>query len=140
MNASAVIVQLLEWSETWAEELADVLMKLLQDESAVMRLGSANVIAASVVKADLTPSKDGVPFLSPSKPKDDGVIDLLPSALPEKQPKPKAPPEKSKVALCLEKRSVRERLNKLREDAEPSVRKAAGTALERLASIPEKKP
>ncbi len=54
------VFQLIKWSDERADELADVLMKLLRHESAIMRRGAANLIAAVVVRVDLTlPQRDG---------------------------------------------------------------------------------
>lgn len=128
-------MNLIEWSEKRPEELATVLLKLLEDPSPLMRQGAANIIGAAVRKVDLGEMKEGV--LSKLVP----VVD--PSSADEK---PKAKPleerpEKSKVCLQLEKAKVQERLLKLREDdPDLGVREAARLALGRLASVQEKKP
>jgi hypothetical protein len=134
-----------EWSETRADELAAAVMKRLADPSAIMRRGTANLIAAAVVKVVLAPKKDLFSplddlqrdankelfkFLTPS---------VGPQAFPEAKKAPRA--EKSKVALRLEQLHVAESLRRLRnQDPDGAVRAAARNALERLESFERGKP
>jgi hypothetical protein len=140
-----IATQMIEWSESRAEELATVLLKLLSDESAVMRRGAANLIAASAVKVELAPQKGGDPFALAGMSKDGGLSSILPYIDPEeaakqkKETRTKERPQKSKVALCLERLKVQDRLRKLRDaDPDRSVREAARKALEQLAGLDEK--
>jgi hypothetical protein len=142
-----IAMQMMEWSETRADELAAVLMKLLGDKSALMRRGAANLIAASAVKVELAAPRKGNPFDLAGTWKDGGSSAILPYIDPEaaakeaKKTPPKKRPQKSKVALCLEKLKVEDRLRNLRnDDPDRSVREAARRALERLAALNEKKP
>jgi hypothetical protein len=136
--------RMIDWSETRADELAAALMKLLDDRSAVMRRGAANLIAASVVKVDLAAPRKGTPFDFAAPPKDGGGSTILPYIDPksvdkDKKTPPRERPQKSKVALRLEKLKVEDRLRKLRnDDPDRSVRQAARWALERLAALNEK--
>jgi hypothetical protein len=135
---------LIEWSEERADELAAGLLKLLGDESALMRRGAANLVFATAIKVEVPARRDGQPFTLPGT-QQDALDPILPFLDPEeaakvKKPQPKKPPQKSGVARSLEKLGVAERLRKLRDDPDRSVREAAGRALERLASLNEKKP
>jgi hypothetical protein len=122
-------LRLIEWSDGRSEELATVLLKLLDDKTPVMRRGAVNLIGASVNKIEV-PGND-TSKLSP--------FDLLPYVDPSIEGKPKKkeePPQKSKVCLELEKRKVAEKLRKLRDDdPDGSVRDAAKSALEKLAAF-----
>src|SRR5262249_20783455 len=115
-----IAMRLLEWSEGRAEELATVLMKLLGDESAVMRRGAVNVIAASAVKVEMPARQADGPFGLLDLPKDGSLPSILPYLDPEGAAKPATGarpmerPQKSKVALCLDKQRVEDRLRKLR--------------------------
>jgi hypothetical protein len=137
-------VQFIEWSDTRADELADVLLKLLADESAVMRRGSANLIGATAVKVELAKPGKGNPYALPGTPAESWFPSIAPYIDSEgavKLKKEEKPPEPSKVALRLEKLKVEEKLTKLRDhDPDHSVREAADRALKRLASVSWKKP
>jgi hypothetical protein len=142
-----IATQVIEWSESRADELAGVLMKLLDDKSAVMRRGAANLIAASAIKVELPAQRPGDPFGLAGLPKDGWAGSILPyldpegAAKREKDARPEERPQKSKVAGCLEKLQVEDRLRKLRDDdPDRSVRAAASRALEQLAGLKEKKP
>jgi HEAT repeat protein len=137
-------VQFIEWSDTRANDLADVLLKLLADKSPVMRRGAANLIGATAVKVELAKPREGDPFVFPETPKDGWSNSIVPLVDPEggvTLKKDEKPPEPSKVALRLEKLKVEEKLTKLRDhDPDHSVREAADRALRRLASVSWKKP
>jgi hypothetical protein len=142
-----IAMQMIDWSESRADELAGVLMKLLDDQSAVMRRGAANLIAASVIKVELPAQRPGDPFGLAGVPKDGWASSILPyidsegAAKQEKDARPEDRPQKSKVARCLEKLQVEDRLHKLCDkDPDRSVRDAARRALEQLAGLREKKP
>lgn len=141
-----IAMQVIQWSETRADELAAVLTKLLGDDLAVMRRGAVNLIAASVVKVELAARRKGAPLGFADMPKDGWSSTILPYLDPEgaakrgKETRPKERPQKSKVARCLEKLKVTDRLRKLcNDDPDRSVREAARAALERLAALNEKK-
>jgi hypothetical protein len=131
-------MRMIEWSDERADELASVLVKLLADKSPVMRRGAANLVGAVVVKTDLA---------APGMPDDSWVFKILPYIEQDDLYKKmkggegeKKPPEKSKVAIQLEKLKVVELLRRVRDDdPDRSVREAARTALERLARVQEKK-
>jgi HEAT repeat len=130
--------RLIEWSEHRADELAPLLVKLLNDESPVVRRGAVNLIGATVVKVVLPPrgQQPGMPG--------GNLSSLLPYVAPQTSPQT-APgekkPEKSKTALRLEKLKVEERLRTLRDrDPDGTVREAAGRALARIALVNERKP
>ncbi len=74
-------IQLIEWRESRADEMAAVLMKLLGDKSAVMRRGAANLIAVSVVKVELAPQRGFNPLDFATSPKD-GMFRILPYVTP----------------------------------------------------------
>jgi hypothetical protein len=142
-----IAMQVMEWSESRADELAGVLMKLLDDKSAVMRRGAANLIAASVNKVELPAQRPGDPLGLAGMPKDGWASSILPyidpegAAKREKDARPAERPQKSKVARCLEKLQVDDRLRKMGDnDPDRSVREAARHALEQLAGLSEKKP
>jgi hypothetical protein len=130
-------LQLARWSEDRPDELAEILLKLLDDRSPVMRRGSANLVAASVWKVDLTESLSAArPYVESAivyGPRFDlsgrgGKSGAAQAAAAEK------PPQRSKLSLLLEKRDVEDKLRGLRDDDEDAqVRAAAGRALERLA-------
>jgi hypothetical protein len=87
-----------------------------------MRRGAARLIGASAVKVDL---KDT-----------DWKKSLEQPEIPGQPPRP---PQRSKVAGQFEKLKAEARLRELRDnDPDLSVRAAARTALERLASVREK--
>jgi hypothetical protein len=131
-------MRVIEWSERRADELAPILLKLLGDKSAVMRRGAANLIGAAVVKVDLP---------DPARRPDDWLSRILSQVGQDNMPGPPkkdAPaegrPQKSKVAVRLEKLNVEARLRELRDqDPDGGVRAAARQALERLAGVQEKK-
>lgn len=132
-------MQLIEWSEKRADELAPLLMKSLEDKSPVLRRGAANLIGATAVKVDLPASGklegDWFSKLAPYLEKD-----VLPDPLKKDTPTEKRP-QKSRVATRLEKLQADSRLRKMRDnDPDRSVREAARFALDRLASVQEKKP
>jgi HEAT repeat protein len=136
-------MELARWSDARADELADVLLKLLQDKSAVQRRGAAKLVGATVVKVEFAPKRDDVPLAVGEFAPVGGPESLLPFVDPEAAAKGKkdTPVQKSNVALRLEKLGVDVALRKLRDDdPDRSVREAAGWALERLASVPAKKP
>jgi hypothetical protein len=123
---------ILEWTEKRPDDLAAALLALLEHESPVVRRGAARLIPVTAVQSDLF------------KPTPEGFASKVPAYLfPESesgvakaggQSKPR--PEKSKVAACLEKRKVRERLEKLiQHDPDRAVRTAARLALDRLARL-----
>jgi len=130
-------VPLAEWSETRADELATILLKLLDDKAPLMRRGAASLIGVTVVKVEMAKEP-----LNPLKP--ETLPDLSRYILPDKDAKPPKkdePPQKSKVCLQLEKQKVEEKLRKLRDDdPDRSVRDAAAGALKRWALVNEKKP
>jgi len=136
-------IQVIDWSETRADELAEVLFKLLKDESAVMRRGAARLIGAAAVKMERPVARGIEPLTAPNWI-DGSLIPLFnPEADPglKKESKPKEAPQPSKVAKRLEKLQVKTVLGKLRdEDPDRSVRDAARSALDRLASVLAKKP
>jgi hypothetical protein len=141
-----IATRVIEWSESRADELATVLMKLLGDDSAVMRRGAANLIAASAVKVELPAKREVNPLDFAAMPKDGWSPSILPYVDPEsaakrgKDDRLAERPLKSKVAHCLDKLKVEDRLRKLRDDdPDRSVRYAARRALERLAGLKEKK-
>lgn len=114
--------RMVEWGESRTDELAAALVKLLADESPVLRRGAAGLIGASAVKVEPLPQGGGLEAILP-------YID--PPAAPKA-----AAPEKSKVAARLESLGVVAALQKLRaDDADRSVRDAARSALERLATV-----
>jgi hypothetical protein len=142
-----ITLDVIEWSDTRADELAAVLMKLLKDESALMRRGAANLIGAAAVKVELPSQRDVNPLTSPRWPDESWVQSILPYVEPEAAAKMKSDskrkeaPQKSKVALRLEKLGVEAVLRKLRDDdPDRSVRGAARLALEQLARLQEKRP
>jgi hypothetical protein len=131
-------------SEERADEFAAVLLKLLRDEAPLMRRGAANVITASAVRMPppakpLTPwnvNDIGGPFSSPTTP---FIIDA--SGKDKKDARPKERPAKSAVARRLEALKGIEVLRALADrDPDRGVREAARQALERLASLKERKP
>jgi len=114
--------RMVEWGESRTDELAAALVKLLADESPVMRRGAAGLIGASAVKVE--PPRQGGPFDS-----------ILPYIDPPAAPKGAAP-EKSKVAARLERLGVVAALQKMQaDDTDRTVRDAARSALERLATV-----
>jgi HEAT repeat protein len=131
-------MQMIEWSDKRPEEMAAVLVKLLDDKSPVFRRGAANLIGAAVVKTDLPDfSKPGdhfpplLPYLAVGELPEDLKMGL----------EPQERPEKSRVAVQLEKLKVADRLRQLRDDdPDRTVRTSARYALERLAHVQEKKP
>jgi hypothetical protein len=142
-----IAAEMIGWSEARADELAGVLIKLLKDDSAVMRRGAAHLIGASAMKAQLPVQRDADPLTPPSMPTESWFESILPYLDPEAEAKrkqdvkPKEAPQKSKVAQRLETLGVEATLRKLREDdPDRSVRAAARWALERLARVDEKKP
>lgn len=116
-------MQIAEWSNKRAEELAPVLLKLLASPSPRMRRCAARWIGAAAVKVD--PEAEWKKILNKQ---------------PQQDAQPSKPPEKSNVAKRLEKLKVIDRLRQLREnDPDPSVRAMARYALERYASVRQKK-
>src|SRR5262249_27221695 len=103
-----IATQVIEWSESRADELAAGLMKLLDDRSVVMRRGAAKLIAASVLKIEIPAQRPGDPFGLAGVPKDGWASSILPyldpesAAKREKGARPEERPQKSKVARCLE--------------------------------------
>jgi len=124
---------ILEWCEKRPDDLAAALVQLLDHKSPAMRHGAVRLIGVTAVKSDLSNAKVGKGYLSKVQSY------LFPE--PESEaPKPGSPPkprlEKSKVAACLEKRQVRERLEKLSaNDPDRQVQGAARFALDRLARL-----
>jgi hypothetical protein len=142
-----LVLRMFEWSETRADELAAALRKLLADPSPVRRRGAANLIAASAVRIEMPARKDRFSPLEglqvDSNKEMFKYLYLTPSATPQVPAavKKEARPEKSKVALRLEKLNVEQDLRRLRDqDPDRGVRDAARRALERLASLNRGKP
>jgi hypothetical protein len=108
-----------DWSEERPAELAEALMKCLDDKSHVMRRGACRMIARAVWLDNET-----------AKSKYLGET-----------PRPdvkEAPLKRSKTAVHLDKLKVRERLAELRDnDADASVRAAAREAIESLDKHPK---
>jgi HEAT repeat protein len=135
-------MRFMEWSERRADELAPLLLKLLDDKSPVLRRGGANLIGATAVKVDLS-REPGVGVLDSFK--GDGIGALLPYIEPDAAVKPgpverAKPPEPSKAALLFEKLKAEDRLRELRDkDPDRGVRDAARNALARLAAVKPKK-
>jgi HEAT repeat protein len=130
------------WAEERTDEFARVLLKLLRDEAPLIRRGAANVIADSAVKRP--------PPAKPFRPWDLKEGDPFPSAIApyitgddtkqKKDMRPKERPEKSAVARRLQELKGVEVLRALADrDPDPGVREAAGRALQRLASLDERK-
>ena len=138
-----IAAQMIDWSETRTDELARVLMKLLKDESPILRRGAARLIGASAQKQEL-PRKQLDPFAPPEKDAMSWLLPYLepePGASPKKESKPPQPPRPSRVAEQLGKLKVEAALRKLRDDdPDRTVRDAAGWALERLATVRARKP
>jgi hypothetical protein len=145
-----------EWGEGRADEFAMLLMKLLRDESPLMRRGAAKVITVSLEKRP-APAKPAFPWdyskgtqmVSPSDllpfldPKETITLFKSPGTAPKEKEKalPKVPPQKSAVAVRLEELKVVEALRDLADrDPDQGVREAARQALERLASLGRRKP
>jgi hypothetical protein len=131
-------IEMIGWSETRPDELAGVLMKLLKDDSAVMRRGAARLIGACVVKQELPIPRNTDP-LTPPTWKRGWMESLLPYSESEvdgrleKDSKSKETLQKSKAAQRLEKLAVESTLRRLQDDdPDRSVRDAARWALERL--------
>jgi hypothetical protein len=126
-----------EWSDQRPVELAEVLLKLSDDPAPAMRRGAANLIGAVAVKVKLPESE-------PTKPgfgTDSQLFSLIDPESAKSGEKPKEPPERSRTFAPLEKGKADERLRRLRDkDPDQSVREAARLALERWASVSEKKP
>jgi HEAT repeat protein len=136
-----LVLRVFEWSETRADEFAAALRKLLADPSPVTRRGAANLIAAAVVRQELSDRVD--PFAALKEGRMPKGIFRSPSDVPEKpaEKKKEPRPQKSKVALRLAKLNVEKDLRRLRDqDPDRSVRAAARQALERLASLNRGKP
>jgi HEAT repeat protein len=131
-------MRLIELGNERADELAEVLVRLLDDRSPIVRRGAVNLIGAVIVKVDVPTGVQGsdwsrylLPYLEQENE---------PGA-PKKAAGPEKPSQKSKAAERLESRKVGERLRKLhKEDPDRSVRDAARAALDRLASVQPKKP
>src|SRR5262249_15270087 len=126
--------QMIEWSDKRVDEMAAVLMKLLDDKSPVMRRWAANVIGAAVVKVDppdLTKQGESIfwkllHYIEPER-----MLDK-----PDRGSQPEERPQKSNLAVQLEKRKVEERLRRLRDDdPDQTVRTAARNALSKSAEI-----
>ena len=110
-------------------------MKFLEDKSHILRRGSANLIGIAVqppiTKNGIDWSWAILPYQEPDKA----------GKTPKQDKSPTDPARKSKLLVPLVKLNVVQRLQQLRNhDAEPSVREAAGLALQRLAMVQEKKP
>jgi hypothetical protein len=133
-------MQMIAWSEDRADDFAAALLKLLDDKSAVTRRGAAKVIGAAAVKVEFLPKKPDFASPDPVGGWANAVLPFVDLEAAAKT-KPEDPPQKSTVALRLEKLKVEEKLRALRDkDADRSVRDAARLALERLAAVNEKKP
>jgi hypothetical protein len=131
----------IEWSHTRTDELAEVLFKLLENKSPIVRRGAANLIYDTAIHVDPPKRKDN-PLDFIKEPDGSSFESLLPYLDPEAKAKPKKKedPKKSKVLLQLEKQKVKAVLEKLRdEDPDKSVQTAARLALERISSLNEKK-
>jgi hypothetical protein len=130
--------QLGDWSESRCDELADALMTLSADESPVVRRGAANLLRQALTKVKTPPKRDP---LEPGPHLEDGTTNnvfqlLVPVAGDREQPNPPERPQKSSVALRLDKLGAKAMLLKLRDgDSDPSVRKAAQSALQRWSSL-----
>lgn len=117
LSALGGSMRLIEWSEKRPDELANALLKLLDDPSPVLRRGSAKAIGMTVAKFETTKWS---PYL----------------LLPKEEKPAKKPPQKSNVAIVLAKLNAERRLRALRDDdKEASVREAARVALERWAKL-----
>jgi len=124
---------ILDWCEKRPDELAAALVQLLDHKSPAMRHGAVRLIGVTAVKSDLSNTEVGKEYLSkvPSYLFPDSESG---ASKPGNPPKPRL--EKSKVAACLEKRKVRERLDKLsKNDPDRAVQGAALLALDRLARL-----
>ena len=129
-------LMILDWCEKRPDELAAALVQLLDHKSPAMRHGAVRLIGVTAAKSDLSNSKVGKDYFSkvPSYLFPDSESEAPKSGSP---PKPRL--EKSKVAACLEKRKVRERLEKLSaNDPDRQVQGAARFALDRLARLQAK--
>jgi hypothetical protein len=124
-------MRVVEWSSQRPDELAAALIKLLDDKSAPMRRGAADLIGASAKLVEL--KRDEAKF----------GINIEP-LVPELNPKPKDAKEKpeqpmpSKTYPKLMERKAIERLRYVATmDEDLTVRAAARLALERIAELPE---
>lgn len=136
--------RMIDWSETRSEELAGALLKLLKEDSALMRRGAARLIGAAAVKVE-RPVDRGLDLLGPKGWTDGSSLfpffDPQVDAPSKKESKPQEAPRPSQVALRLQKLKVEATLRQLQtDDPDRSVRDAARWALDRLASVRAKKP
>jgi HEAT repeat protein len=120
-------IKLIAWSDERPNELAQVLGDLLEDKSPIIRRGAARLVGITATETVLRiPDESGT----------DPLAELEKELKEDSQSK--RPPRKSKVAAQFEKLKVEERLRRLRDhDADESVREAARTSLQRLASLHE---
>jgi HEAT repeat protein len=138
-----IAVNVLDWSDTRADELADVLMKLLKHESPLQRRGAAKLIGMTAVQLERPAVNSFNSFGGPGVMHRPWSQSILPYVNPVDKPrddKPKTPPLKSFFAHRLQRLGVEATLRQLHQhDPDASVRDAARWALDRLASVNQKK-
>lgn len=120
-----------DWTEDRPDDLAAALLKLLEDKSATMRRGAAELIGISARKVEKqqagfgeSPFESVLPFIDPDhKP-------------PKGKPAPAARPSKAYASLL--ERNADERLrDRAANDSEKTVRTAAQHALDRFKEVPQ---